>query len=146
MEEKILAIITPLFVHLGIPPEDITKEKTELGTVFSLTTDNDDLIGVRGETLLSLNYIAKKIAEKAGITEPFSVDVNGYQKRKIEEIRSKAALLAERAKSFQTDIEMEPMSSYERMVAHAALASNPEIKTESAGIGRERRVVIKYLK
>ena len=39
---------------------------------------------------------------------------------------------------------MDPMSSYERMIVHSFFAETPDIKTESKGEGRDRRVVIKF--
>ncbi|MEK7526803.1 MAG: R3H domain-containing nucleic acid-binding protein, partial [Patescibacteria group bacterium] len=54
-------------------------------------------------------------------------------------------IMAERARSFKTNMELEPMSPYERMIIHSALESLPDIKTESVGFGRGRKVVIKYV-
>lgn len=147
MEEKVTTIIKNVLERMGAAFSGISFEQNELGAVFAIETENgESLIGNRGETLLALNYLVKKIAEKEGVVEPFSLDVNRYQKARLEEMVAKARLLAERAKMFRVDVEMDPMSSYERMVAHATLAGDPNIKTESVGFGRERRLVIKYIK
>jgi predicted RNA-binding protein Jag len=53
--------------------------------------------------------------------------------------------MSDRAKSFKIDVELDPMSSYERMIVHSYLEGVPEIKTESIGEGSSRRVVIKYI-
>ena len=53
-------------------------------------------------------------------------------------------MMAERARSFQYDVELSPMSSYERLIIHTTLSDAPNVKTESQGEGRNRRVVIKY--
>jgi spoIIIJ-associated protein len=52
--------------------------------------------------------------------------------------------MAERARSFQYDVELSPMSAYERLIVHTTLQNAPNVKTESLGEGRNRRVVIKY--
>ena len=70
--------------------------------------------------------------------------MNNYQKIETTNCAQKRAY-AERAKAFQSDVEMDSMSSYERMVVHAAPADDPNIKTESKGTGRERKVVVKYV-
>ena len=57
----------------------------------------------------------------------------------------KALNIAEEARNLKTDILMDPMSSYERMVVHSTLAGTPDISTESIGEGRERRIKVKYL-
>jgi spoIIIJ-associated protein len=72
------------------------------------------------------------------------VDVNEYQKKHIEEIRSKARILAERARYFKSSVDMEPMSAYERMIIHSEFASSPDISTESIGKGKDRHVVLRY--
>jgi predicted RNA-binding protein Jag len=53
-------------------------------------------------------------------------------------------MLAERARYFKSSIEMDPMSSYERMIVHAEFTETPDIATESAGFGKDRHVVLKY--
>ena len=53
-------------------------------------------------------------------------------------------MMAERARSFQYDVELSPMSAYERLIVHTTLQGAPQVKTESQGEGRNRRVVIRY--
>jgi spoIIIJ-associated protein len=53
-------------------------------------------------------------------------------------------MMAERARSLQYDVELSPMSAYERLIVHTTLQDAPNVKTESQGEGRNRRVVIKY--
>ena len=106
------------------------------------------LIGQGGLTLLAINHIVRKMAEKdepKSETEAnFVVDVNDYQKNKMEELKQKAKMMAERARFFKSSVELEPMSSYERMIVHSFLTSFNDITTESVGLGQDRRVVIKY--
>ena len=75
----------------------------------------------------------------------FVVDVNNYQGKKTEELKSKAAMLAERARYFKSDVEMSPATAYERMIIHSIFSNTKDIKTESMGEGKNRRVVIKYI-
>jgi len=110
------------------------------------TADSAVLIGNRGESLQALNYLLRKMVEQAtgeGM-EQFLIDVNHYQTKKIEELRQKALMLAERARLFKHDVEMSPMSAYERMIIHATFAGHKEVGTESQGEGKFRRVIIKY--
>ncbi|MCK4386786.1 MAG: hypothetical protein KAV41_01715 [Candidatus Pacebacteria bacterium] len=112
------------------------------------TNDPGVLIGADGITLRAFNHLVKKIIWRkikgADYQEiNFFVDVNDYQSKNIDRIKTKALDLAKRADLFKRDIEMEAMSSYERMIAHSVLADNPKIQTESVGEGDLRRVVIK---
>jgi len=74
----------------------------------------------------------------------FLVDVDEYRIRHIKDLQNKAKMMAERARSFQYDVELSPMTAYERLIVHTALQEEPHVKTESQGEGRNRRVVIKY--
>ena len=66
-------------------------------------------------------------------------------KNYLQELIDKARLLANRARSLQIDVEMPNLSSYERFIIHAALADEKDIETESYGVGKDRRLVIKYI-
>jgi spoIIIJ-associated protein len=59
-------------------------------------------------------------------------------------VRQNARPLAQRARLFKHDVEMAPMSAYERLVVHELFSEDPEIKTESAGEGKFRHIVLKY--
>src|SRR3990167_2911908 len=74
----------------------------------------------------------------------FFIDINDYQKKRIDDIRTKAHMLAERARYFKSSVEMDPMSSYERMIVHAEFTDSPDITTESSGYGKDRHLVLKY--
>ncbi len=105
------------------------------------------LIGDGGETFMALSHLVRRIASK-GLEErvDFSIDVNDYKASIIERLKIKAGMLANRARDMKTDVEMEPMSSYERLIIHGTLSGQPNIKTESIGEGKDRRLVIKYIK
>jgi len=73
------------------------------------------------------------------------VDVNDYQKKRFENIKNLAHMLSERAIFFKSSIEADPMSSFDRRIIHEFLSNKSNVKTESVGEGRERRVVIRYV-
>jgi len=104
------------------------------------------LIGDNGETFQALSHLIRRIASK-GMEEmaDFSIDVNDYRSSMIEKLKMKAGILANRARDMKTNVELEPMSSYERLIIHGTLSGQPNIKTESIGEGRNRRLVIKYV-
>ena len=150
-EQKIRETIECILTQMGasFTIEVIPAHDDEFGTRFLISTDEPHiLIGPRGAHLGALTHVVRKIMERGGKEEPrphFIIDVNHYQEKKIEQLRNKARILAERARSFKSNIEMEPMSPYERMVVHTVLAEIMDIETESTGQGRERRVVIRYV-
>ena len=142
---------------MGASYKDISSEDIAGQVVFAIQTDDGRaLIGAHGDTIHALDHLVKKIVE-THIVRPataevsqehdglfFLVDVNDYRSKQIKDLQAKALMMAERARSFQYDVELSPMSAYERLIVHTTLQSSPNVKTESQGEGRSRRVVIRY--
>ena len=53
--------------------------------------------------------------------------------------------MAERARYFKANVEIDPMSAFDRRIVHEFLSDATDIKTESDGTGLNRRIIIKYL-
>lgn len=124
-------------------------ERESMGPVFTIrSADSRFLIGPQGETLKTINFILKRIVQKQFSLdrEPtFSVDVNDYREASLRQLEHKAKMMADRAISFRTTVELEPMSSYERLFVHALFSNHPTIKTESIGVGKDRRITLKFV-
>lgn len=145
MEDLIKKTLQEMLQYMGVACSGIVIEHLAGQTLFRIeTVDTRNLIGAHGDTLHSLEYILKKMLERQGVQGHFTVDVDGYRSKQITELEQRALMMAERARSFEYDVELSPMSAYERLIVHAALSGKPGIKTESQGEGKERRVVIKY--
>ncbi|MCE9541776.1 hypothetical protein K8R03_04455 [Candidatus Kaiserbacteria bacterium] len=151
MTQAVETILKELLDALGISYSGIAHSEIAGQVIFSIQTDAAPLlIGGKGDTIHALDMLVKKIYEKrhpatAGEEESrFLIDVNDYQIRRIKDLQTKALMMADRARSLQYDVELSPMSSYERLIVHTALQDQPNITTESQGEGRGRRVVIKY--
>lgn len=151
-------LIETILRHLQTTVESIDITVMDGRRCFSVKTpDSHALIGVKGTHLLALNHLVKRIVlaktaaakkEAPGENEEeqaFFIDVNGYQEAAMENIKTVAKIMGERARSFKTNVELEPMSSYERMVIHSYFQEAPDLTTESVGEGERRRVVIKYI-
>lgn len=144
-KEEIKKFIETLLQKAEITFDSISTEEDNEETVFQIKTpESSKLIGSRGDTIRALNHITKKAFENQDERPRFLIDVNGYRTKKINDLKETALLLAERARSLKYNVEMTPMSGYERMIVHSALSDEPNIKTESHGEGRDRRVVICY--
>ncbi|KKQ28537.1 MAG: R3H domain protein [Candidatus Nomurabacteria bacterium GW2011_GWA1_37_20] len=115
-----------------------------------------------GEGLHALNHLVHRIIEskmpKNKKKEDISlsdasaqsglgiiIDINGFQKKRVENIRAIAHMMSERARYFKSNIEIDPMSAFERRIVHEFLSNATDLKTESTGMGHTRRVVIKYI-
>jgi len=153
--EKVETILKELLTAAGITYSGIEQSRVAGQEIFAIRTDDArTLIGAHGDTVYALDFLVKKIfenrtpapaeGESAERTPMFLVDVNDYRTKQIKDLQTKALMMAERARSFQYDVELSPMSSYERLIIHTTLQDAPNVKTESQGEGRSRRVVIKY--
>ncbi len=140
--ESFLSSLGVQFDAVEVNEDSATGEK-----IFVIKTNESGLlIGENGETLYALTHLLRRMAQK-GAEEmgDFSVDINDYKSSMVEKLKMKAGMLAERARSMRANVELEPMSSYERLIIHGTLSGQPNIKTESIGVGKDRRVVIKYI-
>ena len=113
---------------------------------LALDIKGDDLgilIGRRGQTLASLEYITKlMVAGRLKAWLPLRVDVARYKERRRDSLQRLALYLAEQVKSRRSAITMEPMPADERRIIHLTLADNPDVTTQSIGEGENRKVVI----
>lgn len=140
-------IVEEILQALLVPFESVAIEDEDSHPLCVVRTPEAQmLIGNNGERLDALNYLVRKIIEKRfGKDEAhILIDIGGYHRRKIESVKAAAMLLANRARTFQHDVEMSPMNAYERMVVHTLFADDPEITTQSQGEGKFRHVVLRY--
>jgi spoIIIJ-associated protein len=147
-----IKIIENFLNKLGVEFEGVEKKESDLAGCYRYTINTPEagiLIGGKGETLGALGHVLKKIIENDSDydqEEKFFIDIGDYQNKRVQDIKNKAIILAERARFFKKDIEMSPMSAYERMVVHSTFTEYPDIETESQGKDYERRIIIKYKK
>jgi len=131
---------------LGVAVDSIDVQQGHRTVVAVSSPDSMLLIGEGGDTLRALNSIARRLIEAKYGAEAasFLIDINGHHESQMEGVRQNARTLAQRARLFKHDVEMPPLSAYERLVVHELFADDPEIKTESAGEGKFRHIVLKY--
>ena len=128
---------------------EIIKDADINATRFLVKTDESNiLIGYKGYNLVALSHIVKRIVDKEFNNKEertyFILDINNYQKNKIEDVKTSAHMLAERAKYFKSSVEMNPLPPHERMIVHSLFSVSKEFETASKGEGVKRRVVIQY--
>lgn len=94
------------------------------------------LIGHRGETLDSLQYLVNVVANKYRTYERYKriiLDAENYRKRREQTLIKLAKKLAQRVMESKENIELEPMSPNERRIIHMALQDHPYVETYSEG-------------
>ena len=101
------------------------------------------IIGKRGQTLDSIQYLANRVANK--YQEEYirvKVDTENYRSRRDETLTRLAKNLAHKVKRTRRPVSLEPMNPYERRIIHSVLQSNPHVNTHSEGDEPYRKVVI----
>jgi spoIIIJ-associated protein len=105
--------------------------------------DQSNLIGRRGETLDSLQFLLNLIlGRKVDLWARVVVDVEGYRLRRKLALMNLARRTAEQVQARKQAIPLEAMPAYERRIIHMTLSEHPEVTTESSGAEPERRVVV----
>ena len=112
--------------------------------VLDVEGDNlSALIGRRGETLSSLQYITRLIASrKLERRANIIVDVAGYKDRRSDRLEQLATRMADQAVKQNQTISLEPMPPNERRIVHLTLRSRADVDTKSTGEGASRKVTI----
>jgi len=101
------------------------------------------LIGRRGQTLASLQYIVRLIlSHQVKDWLPVIIDVEGYKQRRYQSLQNLARRIAEQVQDEEAPFTLEPMPAYERRIIHITLAEHPSVTTYSIGQGESRKVVI----
>lgn len=101
------------------------------------------LIGKRGQTLDSLQYLTNRVANKMqdGYVR-VKLDTEDYRRRRKETLENLAKNIASKVKRTRRTVSLEPMNPYERRIIHSALQSDPGVSTHSEGEEPYRRVVV----
>lgn len=101
------------------------------------------MIGKRGQTLDSLQYLTNRVANK--MQEGYvrvKLDTEDYRRRRKDTLENLAKNIASKVKRNRRTVSLEPMNPYERRIIHSALQSDPAVSTHSEGEEPYRRVVV----
>ncbi len=134
--DKIKKIIQEFTKLIGVEIEEISSEQDHLYV-------NLKAFGL-GEALEDIQYLLRKIIKKQ--TDEFyylNLDINGFKKKKEKELKQAVQVVADRVALLKEEKVLNPMSSYERRIIHLELEKREDVKTESVGEGKERKVIIR---
>ena len=121
---------------------DLTDDGIQL--VIDGSSHSPRLIGHRGETLRSIEYLLGQIVKHRDPEAPrVLVDVGGYKEARRQSLEELAHEVAARVQETGAEQELKPMNPAERRIVHMALREQTGIETESRGEGHHRRIVVK---
>lgn len=143
--DNIRDFLESVFKAMGLTVT-IQIEKEEDSNVVNVDLKGDDmgvLIGKRGQTLDSIQYLTSLVVNKgnAGYVR-VKVDTENYRARRKETLENLAKNIAFKVKRTKKPVFLEPMNPYERRVIHSALQNDPLVSTHSEGEEPYRKVVV----
>lgn len=136
-------IVREILERMGIEAEVSLDDRPGREGVDVEGPDLGPLIGRGGENLIALQQIVSAItSRRVGHSVHVPVDVEGYRRRREEQLKEIARRVAGRVRGSGQAVTLEPMLAYERRIVHLAVQDAPGIRTESVGVEPNRRVVI----
>ncbi len=132
-----------MFVAMGIIVNIETELKEKQLLINLSGSDMGILIGKRGQTLDSIQYLVNLVVNKGDAPYiSITLDTENYRQRRKETLESLAYNLAKKVKQTGKKVVLEPMNPYERRIIHSSLQNNKYVTTYSEGEEPYRNVVI----
>ncbi len=145
LEDKAVGFLKQVFEAMSLPVEiqvSYNDEEKEM-SINLVGEDMGILIGKRGQTLDSLQYLVSLVVNKG--SEGYirvKLDTENYRSRRKETLETLAKNIAYKVKRTKRSVSLEPMNPYERRIIHAALQNDKYVTTRSEGEEPFRHVVI----
>ena len=140
------SFLKDLFNAMNLPAHanyNFSFKTNELSIVIESEEDLGVLIGKRGQTLDSLQYILSLVVNKSSENYiRIKLDTENYRKKRKEKLELLAKNIASKVKKTGRFTELEPMNAYERRIIHAALQSDNMVSTKSVGEEPFRHITV----
>ena len=147
VEERAKVFLRDVFQSMNLGEVEITSKYNTSDGSLEVDFEGEDmgiLIGKRGQTLDSLQYLTSLVVNK-GMPNYIRVklDTEDYRRRRKETLENLARGIAYKVKKTRKPVVLEPMNPYERRIIHSALQGNKFVETVSEGEEPYRHVVVK---
>ncbi|MCI9583688.1 MAG: protein jag [Clostridium sp.] len=146
LEDRAVEFLTQIFDAMSMTVQiDLEYKAEEKELCINLSGgDMGILIGKRGQTLDSLQYLVSLMVNKANAGDYIRVklDTENYRERRKETLETLAKNIAYKVKRTKRSVSLEPMNPYERRIIHAALQNDRYVVTRSDGEEPFRHVII----
>ena len=145
MKDSATKFLTEVFEAMDIKA-DLNMNYNEKGGYLEINFSGDDngvLIGKRGQTLDSLQYLTSLVVNKTQKEHVrIKLDTEDYRRRRRDTLENLAKNIANKVKKTGKTVVLEPMNPYERRIIHSALQPNKYVETYSEGNEPYRHVVV----
>ncbi len=146
LEDRAVEFLTQIFDAMSMTVQiDLEYKAEEKELCINLSGgDMGILIGKRGQTLDSLQYLVSLMVNKANAGDYIRVklDTENYRERRKETLETLAKNIAYKVKRTKRSVSLEPMNPFERRVIHSALQNDRYVNTHSEGEEPYRHVVV----
>ena len=147
VENRAKVFLRDVFASMNLGEVEITSEYNTADGSLEVDFEGQDmgiLIGKRGQTLDSLQYLTSLVVNKGKSNYiRVKLDTEDYRKRRKETLENLARGIAYKVKKTRKTVVLEPMNPYERRIIHSALQGNKFVETVSEGEEPYRHVVVK---
>ena len=147
VENRAKVFLRDVFASMNLGEVEITSEYNTTDGSLEVDFEGEDmgiLIGKRGQTLDSLQYLTSLVVNKGKSNYiRVKLDTEDYRKRRKETLENLARGIAYKEKKPRKPVILEPMNPYERRIIHSALQGNKFVETVSEGEEPYRHVVVK---
>lgn len=141
--DKAKYFLLDIFEKMQIDADVDMVEEEESLLLKILGKDIGIIIGRRGETLDSLQYLTSLVVNKnEDDYKRVVIDIENYRQKREETLVKLADRLAEKVIKYRKPVTLEPMNPYERRIIHSSLQNNRYVETYSTGDEPNRKVVI----
>ena len=145
IKAKAVGFLSEIFRVMGETIEidtDFNYQDNELSVMMS-GDDMGALIGKRGQTLDSLQYLVSLVVNKhRDVYIRVKLDTENYRERREQKLKSLARNIAHKVRRSRKPVALEPMNPYERRIIHSALQRDPYVTTYSEGEDPFRHIVV----
>ena len=147
VENRAKVFLRDVFASMNLGEVEITSEYNTTDGSLEVDFEGEDmgiLIGKRGQTLDSLQYLTSLVVNKGKSNYiRVKLDTEDYRKRRKETLENLARVIAYKVRKTRKPVILEPMNPYERRIIHSALQGNKFVETVSEGEEPYRHVVVK---
>lgn len=147
VEDRASVFLREVFASMNLGEVEITSKYNTTDGSLEVDFEGEDmgiLIGKRGQTLDSLQYLTSLVVNKGKVNYiRVKLDTEDYRRRRKETLENLARGIAYKVKKTRKPVVLEPMNPYERRIIHSALQGNKFVETVSEGEEPYRHVVVK---
>ena len=146
IEERAIVFLKDVFASMDLGEVEITSKYNTTDGCLEVDFEGEDmgiLIGKRGQTLDSIQYLTSLVVNKGKAAYVrVKIDTENYRERRKATLENLAKNMAFKVKKTRRPAYLEPMNPYERRIIHSALQNDPYVTTHSEGEEPARKVVI----